>query len=233
MRLHRFFTDADFSRAATDTAVVVHDAPLAHQIKNVLRARAGDPIELFDRRGFQITGTLESIVKETITVLVSVYTKPATEQKKVILYLAMLKRENFELAVQKATETGVSAIVPLITARTIKTGWKRERVEKIAIEASEQSGRRTIPMISEPISFTDAVAAKHGTKLFLDFNGTAFDRAMIEKKNTIALFVGPEGGWTDEERKMADTAGCMKTTIGPRTLRAETAAIIGSYLAAH
>lgn len=233
MRLHRFFTDADFSHAAVNTAVVVHDVPLAHQLKNVLRARIGDPIELFDRQGFQITGTLESIVKETITVAVSISTKPNAVTKKVTLYLAMLKRENFELAVQKATEVGVTAIVPLLTARTIKTGWKRERIEKIAIEASEQSGRRTIPTIGEPMSFTDAVAAKHDTKLFLDFEGSAFGGSMIEKKIDIALFVGPEGGWTDEERKIAKEAGCIKTTIGPRTLRAETAAMIASYLAAN
>lgn len=233
MRLHRFFTDADFSHAAVNTAVAVHDLPLAHQLKNVLRARIGDPIELFDRQGFQITGTLESIVKETITVAVSISTKPNAVTKKVTLYLAMLKRENFELAVQKATEVGVTAIVPLLTARTIKTGWKRERIEKIAIEASEQSGRMTIPTISEPMAFADAMNAHHDTKLFLDFDGTAFDHAMIEKKNDIALFVGPEGGWTDEERLLAEKNNCTKTTIGPRTLRAETAAIIASYQAAN
>jgi 16S rRNA (uracil1498-N3)-methyltransferase len=234
MRLHRFFIDSDLSSHKAGSIFIIENHDVNHQLSKVLRAKAGDPIQLFDRTGNQLTGTIQTLNKNSTQVQIDQAEKKSQSEKKTTLYLAMLKRENFELAAQKATELGITAIVPLLTERTVKTGFNQARLEKIVIEAAEQSGRTTVPTISAPMHFTDALRQTHAIKLFLDFNGAPFSS---DKKDTdsissrqVALFVGPEGGWTSAERTAAENAGCITTTIGEHTLRAETAAIVGSFL---
>lgn len=232
MRLHRFFTTSDLATATEGEIFVISDDTIFHQLSKVLRAKAGDPVEFFDPQGIAIHGELAELKNKKIAVKVRQRRIHQLPQRSTTLYLAMLKRENFELAVQKATEVGISRIVPLITERTIKTGFNRARIEKIAIEAAEQSGRVSVPELHDPKPYIQAIAATHDLKLFLDFNGTEFDGSMTKDKDVIALYVGPEGGWTDNERILAKEAGCRAVSLGAQILRAETAAIIGSYLIA-
>ncbi|MCU0660462.1 MAG: 16S rRNA (uracil(1498)-N(3))-methyltransferase [Candidatus Pacebacteria bacterium] len=230
MRLHRFFTTTDIGNVHAGMVVTISDPHITHQLSKVLRAKIGDPVAFFDGQGIAINGDIVELQKNTITLLVKEQKKHQRPKKITILYLAMLKRENFELAVQKATEIGISAIVPLLTERTIKTGFNRTRIEKIIIEAAEQSGRVFVPTLYEPKSFIQACKEIQTLKLFLDFDGTHFENVLKKTKDTVALYVGPEGGWTDTERALAKEAGCIATTLGTLTLRAETAAIVGSYL---
>lgn len=203
---------------------------LAHQIRDVLKLKPGEEIDLIDGQGAEARAAITAI-KPSVEIEIKnakcATTEPAT---KVVLYCAVLKRENFELVVQKATEVGAAEIVPIITARTVKTGIKRERLQKIAAEAAEQSGRATVPTIHPPMKFAQALidAARNDQNVVLHIEGGVPSPRL---SGSVGLFIGPEGGWTDQEIKQATEAGCTPATLGPRILRAETAAIIGVYLA--
>jgi 16S rRNA (uracil1498-N3)-methyltransferase len=139
-----------------------------------------------------------------------------------------LKRENFEWLVQKATECGIHYIVPILTRRTVKQGLKLERLREIAREAAEQSGRGRVPGIGEPMPFAEALdaATKAGATYFFDVGGKRYTGS----GERASLFIGPEGGWDPEERALAIESRAMIADLGPRVLRAETAATIASFL---
>jgi 16S rRNA (uracil1498-N3)-methyltransferase len=148
-----------------------------------------------------------------------------------ILYCAVLKKENFELVVQKATEIGVAKIVPVITERTVKLGINMERLHKIIVEACEQSGRGFLPEIVEPMKLEFALkgAESNDANLFFHFSKTKIS-ASDKISGQVGLFVGPEGGWSDEEVNLAKDHNCKIVSFGDNVFRAETAAIIASYL---
>jgi len=151
------------------------------------------------------------------------------------LYAAVLKKDLLELVMQKATECGVSEIVPLVTDRTVKKSVKLERLREIAKEAAEQSGRGKAPNIHEPLSVKAALAhAKMNAANYFfhvgDGKSEIFKGAKKEGVR-IGLFIGPEGGWSDEEATSATAAGMITASLGPRVLIGETASIIAAFLA--
>lgn len=123
-------------------------------------------------------------------------------------------------------------IIPIISKRTIKTGIKLDRLKKIAIEAAEQSGRATVPIITDPMTFSDAFAdaSRCDQRLILDPSGTI--NVERSKAQSIALFIGPEGGWDESEIAKANEAGFQIIGLGEFIMRAETAVIVATYLAA-
>ena len=142
----------------------------------------------------------------------------------------LLKRENFELICQKATEIGIETITPLLTNRTVKTGFNRERIEKIIREASEQSGRTTLPKLNEPTTLAEAIlSVTAGCSVFFDLSGKELPEQEYASEIT-SCFIGPEGGFTEEETEIARKAGLVIGSLGTLTLRGETAAIVASYL---
>src|SRR3989338_7391335 len=163
MKLHRFIGDFDLSKQEVE----ITDPKIIKQIKAVLRLEPGDKIILSDGKGQEAEVVLNLVSVGKITGIIEKLTEPADAQnsqgfgeaKKVNLYIAILKKENFELAVQKAVEAGVSHITPMITERTVKTGLNFERLEKIIREASEQSGRSVLPRLYPISNFEDALIA--------------------------------------------------------------------------
>ena len=127
--------------------------------------------------------------------------------------------------------------VPVISERSIKKGMNQERAEKIIKEASEQSGRAVVPGIQPIISFADAVAfAKNAGGLSIIAHEKEARRSLDvapPASRRVALFVGPEGGFSEKEVLMAKNAGFFTTSLSRRVLRAETAAIVGSYAVLH
>lgn len=226
MRLHRFIREFDLSR---DTAAI-HDAALISQWKNVLRLAPGDSVILCDGRGSEAEAVIERLARDEAAVRIVSRAERAEEgRKKASLFCALLKRENFELAAQKAVETGISRIVPLLTERTVKTGFNRDRLEKIIREAAEQSGRTILPELAEPMPLAEAIAAADPEQtVFFDLSGSPTRPA--DFKETTAAFVGPEGGFTEEETAAARKRGIRIASLGAFTLRGETAAIVAAYL---
>ncbi len=205
-----------------------------HQIKNVLRLGTGEEIILVNGQSQEAIVKIITYGKDFVSAEIQTVRENKNEpERRVILYCSILKRENFELVVQKATEVGVSAIVPVICEHTIKTGLKKERLVKIIKEAVEQSGRGMVPDLSEPISFEQAVkeAQQNDENFFFDPSTSFRVDFDFKKKKTVGLFIGPEGGWGNFEIDLVRQRGFKMVSLGKLTLRGETAAIVASYLA--
>lgn len=249
MRLHRFIGEFNLNK----DFVEIKDLELIKQIKSVLRLGIGDFLILCDGLGTEARVEITQIEKGKITIKIIEITKREDNFKKVSLYLAILKKENFELAIEKAVEIGINEIIPIITTRTVKTGLNIDRLNKIIREASEQSGRLYLPKLSPIMKFEDAIldGSKNEEKKFftllvspqsITINGVKTDGVDIvdikegargseasARKNSASIFIGPEGGFTEEENNFAKENNYEIESLGENTLRAETAAIVASY----
>ena len=227
MRLHRFITDIDLDQRS----VAITDAELVSQWRNVLRLKTGDKLILSDGRGHEAEATIVGMDRSETRVEIGAVNTPEREPKKqATLFCALLKRENFEIVIQKATEIGIARIVPLLTERTVKTGFNRERLEKILREAAEQSGRTTVPELAEPMPFKEALASVDASDAILfDLDGDQPTGGGTELSAQSA-FIGPEGGFSEAEVAQAKEAGMKIGLLGNLTMRGETAAIVASYL---
>jgi len=227
MKLHRFIGEFDLSGENTE----ITNLENIKQIKGVLRLDVGDFLILCDGKGTEAKVEIIEINKNAIAVKVLEKNIRENNSKKVSLYLAILKKENFELALQKVVEIGVNEIIPIITERTVKTGLNIERLNKIIREASEQSGRVYLPKLSPIMKFEDAIldGKKNMEKLF-------FDTGSQEKKHkgetfakSATIFIGPEGGFTETDNTLAKENDYKIESLGELTLRGETAAIVATY----
>jgi 16S rRNA (uracil1498-N3)-methyltransferase len=228
MKIHRFIGDFDLAQPK----IISRDEELIRQIKNVLRLSIQEQVILAVAGGGEVLAVIEDLKKDEILFRILAPKENTAEPARfVTLYCSILKRENFELIAQKATECGVKKIVPIISSRTIKTGLKKDRLEKIIKEASEQSGRGIVPELGAIISLTEALveAKANESNLFFAVGGEKLAKSNDAKK--IGIFIGPEGGWTEEELALAKANDCQITSLGALTLRGETAAIVTSYLA--
>jgi 16S rRNA (uracil1498-N3)-methyltransferase len=217
----------------------------AHQIRNVLRMNKGDRIIVLDNTGYEYEVVLAEIKKDRVLGRIEQKRPAAGEpQVRLTLYQSLLSRDKFELVLQKCTEVGVSRFVPVITQRSLVrdadtvTPNKLARWQRIITEAAEQSHRGRIPELAEPLNFADSLSGlaefdlafiaspdEHNTTL-----RKALHRSNKNKPQTIALFVGPEGGFTDQEIKLVCDAGATPVSLGPRILRTETAAVVTAAL---
>jgi 16S rRNA (uracil1498-N3)-methyltransferase len=231
MRQNRFFGDFNFQQKSLQ----ISGGDFLHQIKNVLRLNLGEEVILVNGRGQEAAVKIMTYGKDFVSGEIQTVKDNNNEpERQVVLYCSILKRENFELVVQKATEVGVSVIVPILCEHTVKTGLKKERLAKIIKEAAEQSGRGKTPVLSEPVSFSQAInQAQQNDKNFLfDLSGEKIELADIIKlkEKTIGVFIGPEGGWSDFEIDLVGQRKLNILSLGKLTLRAETAAVVASYL---
>jgi 16S rRNA (uracil1498-N3)-methyltransferase len=227
MKIHRFIGQYDLS----GNTVEILDPQIIKQIRGVLKLEVGEKISLSDGKGTEALVSLLLVSNDKIEGSIdSIETKVHTD-KKVHLYLAILKKENFELAVQKAVEAGVSSITPVITERTVKTGLNMERLEKIILEASEQSGRSIVPTLSPILNFEPALAFGLGSEEKVIFHLVDQKYKANQKAKSASIFIGPEGGFTEKEISLAKLASYDVASLGSLTLRGETAAIIATYRA--
>jgi 16S rRNA (uracil1498-N3)-methyltransferase len=228
-KIHRFIGNFDLTAAR----LLIRAPGLVHQIRDVLKLCVGERIVLADGRLTEAFCEIAAIDKALIEVVV-VKTRAGNEPKRrVTLYCAILKRENFEYAVEKAVECGAAKIVPVITAHTVKLGLNLERLRKIAQEAAEQCGRAVVPEITAPVKLSAALkgAGENDNNYFFDAVGEEFARpAPLEA--TVGVWIGPEGGWDEFEIEAAHAEGFAVVSLGPFILRAETASAVATYLAA-
>ena len=232
MRLNRFISDFDLG----GQSLSIFDKDILNQVKNVLRLKSGNQILLADGKANEALAEIIEFGGDFFRVkLLQKESNNNESARKVILYCSILKRENFELVVQKATEVGVAEIVPLVCEHTVKIGFKKDRLVKIIKEAAEQSGRGVLPVLYEPMDFGQAVkqADQNDRNFLFDLSGSKLSTSDINsfKQKTIGIFIGPEGGWSDFEMDLTGQRDFKIVSLGKLTLRAETAAIVVSYLA--
>jgi 16S rRNA (uracil1498-N3)-methyltransferase len=225
---NRFFFDGEL--AAGRQVQLDHEE--SHHAR-VLRVREGEHVEVFDGRGAAFEGTFEPPNAINVAATIESREPPAP----IHLAMSIIHLEKFELVLQKATELGVASIIPVVSqrceVRPERYRGKSERWQKILFEATKQSGRARVPLLETPAAFGDVVA-RPGAKVI--FDAECGERASARESPTEAgaphtLFIGPEGGWSEDELDLARRSGCSFQQLGPRRLRAETAAIVAVALA--
>ncbi len=221
MKLHRFYIDTELS-----SCLVIKDKAVLHQWTRVLRFDAGREVELFNGESSAIY-EIKRLSKSEAKLDVIKPTKAMKPKREIYLCFSLLKKDKNEWVLQKGTELGVSYFVPIISSRTEKTGWNDERAEKIVVEAAEQCGRTDVPGIISPTqlklireslpSDVNLYVAEQSTTQISDIN--------YHISQHIAVLIGPEGGWTDDEKVYFDENDIKAVSLSDFTLRAETAAI--------
>ena len=229
MKLHRFIGEYDLSKKDVE----ITDSQTIKQIKTVLRLEEGELIILSDGKGTEAEVVIASLSKGEI--IGNIKSKNITNgsERKVNLYIAILKKENFELIAQKAVECGVSNIIPVITERTIKTGLNTDRLQKIIREASEQCGQNIIPTLFPTMNFKDALKDGELSDEKIIFQPSEKQYTPNIQAKNISIFIGPEGGFTEKEILLAQESGYNIASLGPLILRGETAAIVATYRAVY
>ena len=212
------------------------DAGQANYLGNVLRLGAGANLLVFDGSSGEWLARIAEAGKKRMTLVVEGKTREPESIPDVWLAFAPVKRAQTDWLVEKATELGVARLLPVLTRRTVAERVRLERLESIAIEAAEQCGRTLLPAIDEPVALKQLLGDRETarTLYFADERG---GEPAIEafKPGPALIVVGPEGGFTDEERESVRAArNSVAISLGPRILRAETAALaaLASFMAA-
>ncbi len=226
----RFFID--YTPAVGDTATI--EGQDARHIAGALRMTPGEGLTLCDGAGTDYGCTITAVEKERVTLAVDTATPTTAEPTlAVTLYMGLPKGDKMELIIQKCVELGVTAIVPVTTARSIvrldgKDAVKKQtRWQKIADEAAGQSGRGIRPAVETPITWKQALTRLVGenTLLCYEGGGQPIGTLVTPADTAVSLVVGPEGGFGPAEVEAVTAAGGRIATLGPRILRCETAPI--------
>ena len=211
------------------------DPGQANYLGNVMRLGHGGEVLLFNGADGEWLARVAEAGRKRMTLAVEQRVRAQEAVPDLQLAFAPVKRTQTDWLVEKATELGAARLSPVITARTIVERVKLERIEAIAIEAAEQCNRTSLPTIDEPVPLAQFLAAREPKRMlyFADEGGGA-PAAAAFKAGPAAILTGPEGGFTDDERAAIRGApNTVAISLGPRILRAETAALaaITSYMA--
>jgi 16S rRNA (uracil1498-N3)-methyltransferase len=225
------------------------DGPEAFHVVKVLRFGVGAELTLFDGKGGRFTGVIEDVHEDgSVTGKVTAVIKNDDERAlaRVNLYQGLVKASHWDYVLEKGTELGVAAFIPVLTPRTVvllheadRVKTKAERWSRIVMAAAKQCGRADLPVVREPVQYRDAIRACKDKGLILlaweglkgSVAGDVLRPALREAEKgrgaepiDVHLFIGPEGGFSEEEVELAEAEGAVVFGLGPRILRAETAA---------
>lgn len=222
MKLHRFYIADNLD----GDEVYLEDAQLIHQLGTVFRFRKGDTIILFNGDGFDRQFVIEVLSKNFVRAKsTGSRTHVWTPKKKISLFLAHIRKEHFEWALEKCTELGVSHIVPIETERTERSSVKKDRAQKIIQEAAEQCGRGDIPTFGDPKTLKEVLETQD-TIFVCDITGSLVHKLPTNDYPLLTILIGPEGGWSPKELALFEKHKVKKVKLGETTLRAETAAVV-------
>ena len=237
MKLHRFYVAGKIPPQGIFDVV---DEGLLNQLKRVLRLKIGYEVTVFNGDGQDHECLINEFAKDKVILQIKkTYSSRYVPAREIWLCAAVIKKDNFEWTVEKATELGVSHIIPILSDRSEKKSLNIERLEKIIIEASEQSGRGNVPAIYPIMKLNEAVEhinqkLTRGTSevpnqprevLAFHTEGKLFQDKILDKEKSIALFIGPEGGWSEKEVDLFHKNNIPLKSLGKQVLRAETAAV--------
>ena len=238
MRTQRFFLPG----VPLELHRLVDISPLAHQLRKVLRLTPGSVITILDGNGAAYPTRIVELDGQRATG--SVLAREFVDSEPGValtLYQCALKRERFEWVLQKCTELGVGRFVPVVSSRAVvrpaaKLLPKYVRWRSIIREAAEQCGRGRLPILEDPVGWDEAIRSGTGVRLLAleEERGRSPGIATTCKDAAeIALLIGPEGGISRDESAAAIECGWQAVSLGPRILRAETAAVAATTLVMH
>jgi len=224
IRLH---TEADL----TDGAFIEATEGQAHYLGGVMRRSIGDSVRLFNGRDGEWDGRIATLSRGKARFTAESLVRPQAGDEDLWLMFAVLKRDTTDLVVQKATELGVSVLIPVFTERTNAGRVNLDRLRSIAIEASEQCERLTIPDIRPARPLHDTLADWPADRALFVALERADARPLSAATGPAGLLIGPEGGFGPRDHTVLDRCQFVRpVSLGPRILRAETAAIAGLAL---
>ncbi len=221
----RLFVDVPL----TQGGLLEPSAAQCHYLLTVMRRQAGDRAVLFNGRDGEWLAVIEPVERRRCRLALTEQLRPQQPEPGPALLFAPLKRIRQEFMIEKATELGVTRLEPVFTQRSVVDRINRARVLSIAIEAAEQSGRLTVPQIELPMTLDQRLESWPDGRLLYFGDETGAGEPLLESLRTRGagdLLIGPEGGFTDEE--LAGLRGLdqvVAVSLGPRVLRAETAAL--------
>lgn len=231
--MQRFFLPAIHGNAGDALDLT----PLHHQLTRVLRAKPGDRVQVLDGQGRVYTVTVQTLERRTASGAISaVDDAPPEPGVAVTLYQCALKTDKLEWVWQKATELGATTLIPVISSRSVvrpasALESRRPRWEAIIREAAEQSGRGYLPVLAATAEYATVLRDAPGLRLLAWEEATqrpslihALGQAELPLRE-VSLLIGPEGGLSADEAGQAEAAGWQLVSLGPRILRAETAAV--------
>jgi len=203
------------------------DSGQANYLGNVLRMKEGGELLLFDGSSGEWLARIAEAGRKRMALSVERRTREAEAMPDVWLAFAPVKRSQTDWLVEKATELGVARLIPVTTQRTVVERVKLERLQAIAIEAAEQCGRTRLPEIDGPLALARLLEQRDPARtLYFADEGGGEPAAGAFKPGAAMILTGPEGGFTDEERSLVRAASnAIAVSLGPRILRAETAAL--------
>ena len=234
----RYFLD---SSATVDGDAVVIAGALAHRLGRVMRVRPGDALELVDKAGGRLlSAAVSDISHDAVRCIVTARRplQPLTGPR-IVLSAALIRPQRFDIIAEKATELGVHEIRPVRAQRSASRAESEPRLarwRRIALEAAEQSRREDVPMLHDVKDAVELIRTpqESGELRLLTSPGESGRRVADTlgdaEPNYIHILVGPEGGFTPQEERLADEHRWTPVTLGDRTLRAETAAIVAVAL---
>ncbi len=226
--MNRFFVVNFFKNGSA----IIEEKPQIHKIKNVLRLQKGDKLEIFDQYSKEYITEIEQITDSTIFLNILKQRKVNTPKYKINLAAAFPKGKRGDWIIEKVTELGVDSIFILETKRSVMDAGigRINKWKQIAIQAAEQSGRVTVPIIERR-----KIEQINGIKIAAVINAKEHIKQKLEelqpKKDVdeITYFVGPEGDWTEQEIRQIEGLGAINVTLGSQILRVETASVVGIY----
>lgn len=222
-KIHRFLLKDEI----TSLSRTSEDKDLVHIIRNVLKIEPGEKCIFFSDRSDDYLSNITEVKKDIVSFEVISTISKKKILKNITACISITKRDNFELVVQKLTELGVKTILPIISDRTIKQSLKTDRLQKISDEALEQSGGSSVVYIEEPISLKEALEkTKELKSIYFDMESPKFEK---QSENNLAFYIGPEGGWSENDLELFKEYKIDSYSLGETVLRAETASIICAY----
>ena len=221
--LPRLYVD----QALADGAGLTLDGVPANYLAGVLRLKAGDQIKLFDDRTGEWLAELTDVGRRRVALTLVRHLREREPVPDLWLLFAPIKRGRIDWLVEKATELGVARLVPVTTQRTIVDRLNLDRLRAHSIEAAEQCERTALPVLEAPIALTQRLADwPAGRTLFFADEAGGAPLAAAARPGPAAILIGPEGGFRDSERAAIGALEQAKpVSLGPRILRADTAAI--------
>ena len=204
------------------------DGPAAHYLVGVMRTADGDPVKLFDDRTGEWLAIARDVGRRALTLDVTEHLRPREPVPDVWLLAAPLKKGRVDWMAEKACELGVARLQPVLTRRTVVDRPNIERLRAHMIEAAEQCGRTAIPEVTEPVKLAALLGAWPAARTLFFADETGGEpalAAMRAQPGPAAILIGPEGGFDAEERDaIRRVPGAVGLSLGPRILRADTAA---------
>ncbi|MGB0581327.1 MAG: RsmE family RNA methyltransferase [Limisphaerales bacterium] len=202
----------------------------AHHARTVLRAREGDRFEILNGQGRRLIGAVLTVSRQGVVLEIESESAEARPAFDLVLCQAVVKGKAMDWIVEKGTELGVSQILPVQCERSVSVGAKHERWCDLAISAMKQCGRAWLPEISTVVSLTEGlqIAGKCDQLIVASLFGERVGLwECLDGAKSVALWIGPEGDFTEREIEALREAGVNPVSLGPNVLRAETAALAG------